>query len=636
MATKKKTAKKKRAKYLSKIDPLLMMAVSRTKVEKKPAIEKLKTIRSAQNIPGTMFASIKEVPLGMQSLTSQISPRAVEHLVEEDLVQVLVDTEKIQDVERRIKSWKGNSKKLSSTTLLVNSPRSRLNDLAKLTSVKYIEASTKLKPLNDLAHVSAGLIVGTSRTVSQTGLGVLVGIVDTGIDVTHSSFIKGDKTRIVNYLDQELQVEYTQANIDAGQCTESPDFEGHGTHVAGIAAGNGLGSPERKHQGVATEADLAIVKTTFDSGNIADGVAHIFEVAESRNQPCVVNLSLGGHYGGHDGSSLIERAIDQLSGPGRIVVTSAGNEGGSQIHASTVLGNGVQHSRWVADLELDTQLINNQQLGSLIVQVWHQFEDNITITLRSPMGDLIVPQMDDEIEVDRGTYFVEASLRRANYSGDHQTTFRIITIADIQVRTGWSIIAEARAEDINVGAVHAWIINTDMGRFTSGIVQSHLVGMPGTAFSAITVASYATRNKWKSRDPQVPNVVLGAVNLEDISHFSSPGPTRDNHNKPEIAAPGQMLISALSKDTPQSVLPPWLRIPRIPYVALQGTSMAAPYVTGALALLLEKDPTINWAEAKRRLIKSAHQDNFTTPCWNERWGYGKLNIERLLDIEPNP
>lgn len=70
------------------------------------------------------------------------------------------------------------------------------------------------------------------------------------------------------------------------------------------------------------------------------------------------------------------------------------------------------------------------------------------------------------------------------------------------------------------------------------------------------------------------------------------------------------------------------------YAALQGTSMSAPYTTGVLALLLEKDPSIDWAEAKRRLIKSTRQDGFTTPCWNPRWGYGKLNVERLLTIEP--
>ena len=81
-------------------------------------------------------------------------------------------------------------------------------------------------------------------------------------------------------------------------------------------------------------------------------------------------------------------------------------------------------------------------------------------------------------------------------------------------------------------------------------------------------------------------------------------------------------------------MPLWIRLPKIPYGALQGTSMSAPYVTGSLALLLQKDPTVDWAEAKRRLILSTRQDPFTTPCWNERWGYGKLDVDRLLRMEP--
>lgn len=122
---------------------------------------------------------------------------------------------------------------------------------------------------------------------------------------------------------------------------------------------------------------------------------------------------------------------------------------------------------------------------------------------------------------------------------------------------------------------------------------------------------------------------------EDISHFSSPGPTRDGGNKPEVAAPGQWLISTLSSATPISALPSWLRIDGADYVALQGTSMAAPFTTGALALLLEKDAGIDWAEAKRRIIKSTRQDLQTRPCWNRRWGFGKLDVERLLTVEPD-
>jgi subtilisin family serine protease len=158
--------------------------------------------------------------------------------------------------------------------------------------------------------------------------------------------------------------------------------------------------------------------------------------------------------------------------------------------------------------------------------------------------------------------------------------------------------------------------------------------MPGTAFSAITVAAHTTRKGWTSQDKGLSDVALDDIHLDDISYFSSPGPTRDGVNKPEIAAPGQWLISPLSSQASPHWVPTWTRIAGIDYAAMQGTSMAAPYVTGALALLLEKDPGIDWSEAKRRLIVSTRQDGFTRPCWNPRWGYGKIDVKRLLALTP--
>ena len=93
-----------------------------------------------------------------------------------------------------------------------------------------------------------------------------------------------------------------------------------------------------------SEADLAVVKTTFATDKVAAAVAHIFELAGQRRQPCVINLSLGNHFGGHDGSTVAERTIDQLAGAGRLVVVSAGNEGGDALHASTVLTPGSSKS----------------------------------------------------------------------------------------------------------------------------------------------------------------------------------------------------------------------------------------------------------------------------------------------------
>jgi subtilisin family serine protease len=226
----------------------------------------------------------------------------------------------------------------------------------------------------------------------------------------------------------------------------------------------------------------------------------------------------------------------------------------------------------------------------------------------------------------------------ARYSQDNLTSFLVQTVPQARWLGGWSLVVEEDRtkgrHGVQVGTVHAWISGEEMGYFSNGFTRSHLVGMPGTAAAAITVASYASRRGWPSRDKGSPTVSFDAVNLEDVSYFSSAGPTRTGHNKPDIAAPGQWIVSALSGQASEEAIPNRYRTPSAPYAAMQGTSMAAPYVTGAVALLLQRHPTLHWAEIKRRLVASTKQDRYSRPCWNERWGHGKLSIERFLAVDP--
>ncbi len=632
---KRSTTAKKAPAGLRKLDPALLTGALRAKKERRAKVSSSRTLRMA------VAPLSKSLRPGVQSLAANLpSSRAIKFL-KDDLVPVIIDSGSPESLDQQIKRWKGHSTQISQSTLCARVPRTRLMDLAGYRGVRYVEASTKLRPHCDLGHRSTGLLpktTGFTRQVSQNGQGVLVGIVDTGIDVSHTAFKSGGSTRIVNYLDQEKGVEFTSAQINAGSAGGSVDEIGHGTHVAGIAAGNGGGSPNGEWAGVAPNADLAIVKTTFSSSDIALAVNHIFSVADARSQPCVVNLSLGGHAGGHDGTTVTERAIDQMSGVGKMVVVSAGNEGRDNIHATTNLPNETG-ARWTPDFTIKAQVFATdsgpQQFGLAFVQVWSQREDRMDIFLRSPNGELFSVPNNGDVEIDRSLFFIEASHRQHPYSGDNVTSYTIITVPQDQWLGGWSVVVE-RSGTVKVGTVHAWIADGSQGFFTNEASDDYLVGMPGTAFSAVTVASYATRKQWPSRNPNQPDgtILLDAMNPEDISYFSSPGPTRDRHNKPEIAAPGQWLLAPLSSDASEAEMPNWLRVPARPYAALQGTSMSAPYVTGALALLLEKGANIDWAEAKRRLIKAASQDEHTSAAWNQRWGYGKLDVKRLLSIEP--
>jgi subtilisin family serine protease len=611
----------------AKLDPMLRLGASRKRVgAREEAFRPQK---------------VTDLSLGFHALASRMSVAGAERLRDEDLVSVIIDCTAEEPVRERVDGWGGCGTRVSPSTVVARVPRTELESLARLPAVRYVEASTKLKLHSDLAHVSSGLVRSGARTVPQTGTGVLVGIVDTGIDVSHPAFRSGGKTRIVSYLDQFTDREFDAAKIDAGEAAASTDTIGHGTHVAGIAAGNGGGSPDSFLRGVAPEADLAVVKSTLETADILTGIAHIFDVAKARNQPAVVNCSFGGHVGGHDGSTIIERTIDELSGPGRIVVVSAGNEGNDPIHAHGVLrAQGGAAARWEAKFSLSPRTFQGEsgpiELGILFLQVWHQREDQLKIRLRTPGGNFLDPPAEGSKEHDFGSFFVDASRQVHLYSGDTLVTFEVITLPQPQWLSNWTLVAEEETPgSAAVGAVHAWIRDGAEGRFMTGATFGYLVGMPATAYSAVAVASYATRNQWSSRDPQNPSIHLEDLSLEALSTFSSPGPTRDGDTKPEVAAPGEWLLAPLSKDALASELPLFTRAAGIDYASLRGTSMSAPYVTGALALLLQKDGNMDWGEAKRRLIKSTRQDRHSEVCWNPRWGYGKLDVERLLTIEPD-
>jgi subtilisin family serine protease len=622
---KKKAAAPRPPSHLGKLDPLLVLGASRARVE---------------SLGAARPRSIRELPVGIHSLASGLSETGTKRLLETDLVPVLIDCAEPSEVGRELEKWEGRCSRVSGSTVVARVPREKLLELARLSTVRYVEASTRLKLHSDLAHASSVLVRSGSRTVPQTGSGVLVGVVDTGIDVSHPAFRSGGKTRIVSYLDQLTDRELDSAAIDAGDAAGSTDTIGHGTHVAGIAAGNGGGSPGNALRGVAPEADLAIVKSTLETADILAGIAHVFDVASRRNQPAVVNCSFGGHVGGHDGSTIVERTIDELSGPGRIVIVSAGNEGNDPVHAHTVLrGDGVAPASWEARFTLNARTFTGPsgpiELGILLLQVWQQREDDLRIRLRSPSGALLDAPAEGSKEHDFGSFLVNASRQIHPYSGDPFCTFEVLALPQSQWLSGWTLVVEEEsAGSSRVGAVHAWIRDGAEGSFVTGAAFAYQIGMPATAYSAVTVGSYVTRNGWSTRDPQNPTIRLDGLVPESLSAFSSRGPTRDGDTKPELAAPGEWLLAPLSKDALLSELPLFTRAASIEYAALRGTSMSAPYVTGALALLLEKDGAIDWAEAKRRLIKSTRQDSFTGVCWNPGWGHGKLDVERLLTIEP--
>ncbi|MCK5245886.1 S8 family serine peptidase, partial [Candidatus Bipolaricaulota bacterium] len=264
-------------------------------------------------------------------------------------------------------------------------------------NVIYIEQSWPTSPALDASVPAIAADAVHSASPAVTGEGVIIGAIDTGIDYTHLDFrydSEGDgfeeSSRILAILDQSyglLGVEYSHQDIETDLANghgpnegivRQRDTDGHGTHVMGIAAGDGSSSSEG-FVGVAPEAWIVMVKTTFLTSDILAGVEYIFDLADELGLPAVVNLSLGGHEGPHDGTSLFEQGMDELvEGSGRVIVVSAGNEGDQLIHASgTLAGN-------ASSFGIDPDV------GAVELNMWYPGSSQFMVSVSPPSGDAIV------------------------------------------------------------------------------------------------------------------------------------------------------------------------------------------------------------------------------------------------------
>jgi len=506
--------------------------------------------------------------------------------------------------------------------------------LASLNFVSRVEGGYA-KPELDVSvpEINARLVWETIKDAqgkNVDGSAVVVGIVDTGIDWKHPDFrFENGSSKILYLWDQTEKglaplgynygTEWTRSQIESGVCTER-DTYGHGTHVAGIAAGTGL-ARGGKYMGVAPGSALIFVKSGrltkkgwgFDFSQILDGVTYIWRKAVALGKRVVINLSLGGHSGGHDGTAPIERGLDRLVSEGAVVIVSGGNSAAQKIHAEGRLRQG-------ESIDLGVKVGEDEE--ALHVETWFSRTDTYDISLRTPSGQRIEgPTSRDGASTSEGrVYILEDHTEKGK-----AWVMRVYSPKNLP-REGWTatLTGKSIAGD---GAWDAWIASD--GEFTPGlgyeVTSRKTVSIPATTHSTIAVGAYVTRMRWTGKDGGSWNYST-SERQGDIAVFSSIGPTRDGRLKPEICAPGKGIVAPRSSD-----VKPKDSDPDDFYTVKAGTSMAAPHVAGIVALALQYNQHLGPNQAKSILQLTGKHDANTgemDPAQGSTvWGYGKADAK---------
>lgn len=506
----------------------------------------------------------------------------------------------------------------------------RIGQLAQLPEVEFIEKPKKLYFQTDVGRQVSCIDIVQDMPLSLRGKGTLIGIVDSGIDYENAEFRNEDgTTRIVSLWDQSVNgrppagylagTEYTREQIDAALATEdkevrrqmvkTSDVSGHGTAVAGIAAGNGRGSEGRRFRGAAPEAELIIVKmgAPREGGfprttELMRGVDYIVRKAVELRRPVAINISFGNTYGSHDGTSLVERFLNDIAGMWKnVICIGSGNEGASAGHVSGKVRRQISET-----VELAVQ----QREPALSIQIWKSYVDEMGVSVISPSGRQAGPFY----EFLGAQRYILGDTELLIYYGEpkpysvKQEIYLSLLPGKQYIESGvWKIVlTPGRIVD---GEYQMWLPTQTSLNMGTAFLQPNSMStltIPSTASLAVTVAAYDARTF-------------------SYADFSGRGPAGmyegENVLKPDIAAPGVRVTAP---------------VPGGGYQSFSGTSFAAPFVTGSAALLMEwgivrgNDPYLYGEKVKAYLRKGAKQ-----LAGYERWpnallGYGALCVRDSL------
>lgn len=544
-------------------------------------------------------------------------------------------------------------------------------------AIKKIEFNRyKGKSLSDtmLIQTRADSLLIDNRIKSRaSGKGVILGIIDSGIELNHPDFQDSSgNTRVLYVWDQGVPyntnrqalnynygIEWDSAAINAGISThddKAAEF-GHGSMVTGAAASNGLATGN--FRGIAPESNLIVVATDFSKPNwlqtVAEAVDYIYRKADSLGMPCIINASVGTYAGSHDGKDIAARMIDQMiqQKNSRSFVCAAGNSGHLKYHLQHQVNSdtaftwfishpaqfagqgGVYFEAWIdsvygnsLQIEMAVDRIHSTGIDERENSNAFQLSNKVNLISRDSIfnanGQLLA-SMVYFVELSQGRYRLEMALINpdsSNYAFRLQST----GIGKLDLWSSYAIMQSSDMISSNLPSINQFpqISNYVLPDSLQTMVSSFTC-LP----SVITVANYTNRGSYISVNGQVQNT---NATPGKMSPNSSLGPNREGFLKPDIASAGDFMLASGRIATMNQLIA--IEPAKIAQDSMHmrngGTSMASPTVAGMAALLLETCPGLSANQVKTALLNSSRLDAFTPNPNSFKWGAGKADAQQLL------
>jgi subtilisin family serine protease len=563
----------------------------------------------------------------------------------------------VNRIKELLETNQGLFKRSAGNIVLAHLTFPQIAILLKSDGVQRMEAyPQRTIPMNDTMLINNDVIAvhnGQSPLIQgYDGKGVVVGVIDTGLDFTHPDFIDSTgKTRVKFYWDQTQPIgpntpldynygqEWNNLQIDSGKAI--PGTDPHGTHVTGIVAGNGRAV--NKYKGVAPGADIIAVSLDFSSTSgtvVAEAVDYIYSRALLLGEPCVINASIGDYMGSHDGKDLQAQFISQLidQKKGRVFVASAGNKGNSPIHLGYTVTADTNFtfftpSQGYVYLQLwsDTTAFKNVNFAIGVDQLNPAYSIRARTAFTNIVPNIGAYRADTIIKNGKRIGVVESygDLIGGTYSMEYFITPDSMSYVWKLITTGSGKFDLWNTDNIFSATLPSSNVMKDSIFYKRPDLDQTMVSSYQCLDNVITVGNYTNRKMYIDYNH---NPYYGTGIPGKRFPTSSCGPTRDGRIKPDIIAPGDVMLSSLVQSLRAQYIAtmPTSITPEAYHTRDGGTSSSGPGVAGIAALYLQKYPTATAMQVKNAILGCARQDAFTGNTPNNAYGYGKADAFKTL------